>query len=199
MDRYTLAVVLQEGTRFISEILRSRPPKRQTAENELPPIEYEEALVLAEDSPSNAGSNTEVATGCIPCSLGHLGTCSGLLNEAMRFARSEGLNSEEVIGRINACMDEISSLERVDLRPEKIVTLPKEDKELANQALVESRNIRHGLEGISTVDELEELAAKTQKVRNNIGTEWFRHRLANMPKEEKAKLAKKAIERLEKT
>ena len=43
---------------------------------------------------------TKIETGCVPCAIGHLGTCSGLLNEAIRFAGKDGMDSEEVIDRV---------------------------------------------------------------------------------------------------
>ncbi len=141
---------------------------------------------------------TKIATGCVPCAIGHLGTCSGLLNESMRFARTDGLTSPEVLTRVNQCMDELNAMERVDLRPEKIAQLPAWHKDLANVALEASRKIRHGLEGLTNVDELEKLAGGTQAVRNAIGNTFLKRRIEQLPKAEqekvKAVLAKKAEE-----
>jgi hypothetical protein len=38
---------------------------------------------------------------CIPCTKNHLSTITGALSEAVRFARSEGVQSEEVQRRLN--------------------------------------------------------------------------------------------------
>jgi len=130
--------------------------------------------------PESSEKATAIATGCIPCSVNHLGTCSGLLNEAMRFARSNGVQSEEVIDRVGMCMDEIAALIRVDLRPEMTVNLSSKDKELADEILVASRNIVHKLEGINNVADLEQIAAETQGLRRRIGKEWFQQRLSQM-------------------
>lgn len=124
---------------------------------------------------------TSIASGCLPCSLGHLGTCSGLLNEAMRFARKDGIQSEEVINRVNMCMDELNALERVDLRPEMTQDLPQSQKPLADKALNLSRSLRHDLESLSDISTLETVAAKTQATRQEIGKIWFRQRLDGMP------------------
>lgn len=126
--------------------------------------------------PSNSSEARDIATGCLPCALGHFGTCSGLLNEAMRFARKDGLNSNEVIDRVNMCLDELNAMERVDLRPELIANLPQEEKGIANRALSESRGLRHQLEGMSSVEELEQSAAQTQTTRKEIGRAWFNYR-----------------------
>lgn len=129
------------------------------------------------------GKATSIASGCIPCSIGHLGTCSGLLNEAMRFGRSNGIQSEEVIDRVGMCMDEIAALIRVDLRPEMTVNLSSKDKELADEILVNSRNIVHKLEAINNIADLEQIAAEAQGLRRKIGKEWFQQRLSQISPE----------------
>lgn len=128
---------------------------------------------------------TSIASGCIPCSIGHLGTCSGLLNEAMRFARKDGIQSEDVINRVNMCMDELNALERVDLRPEMTQGLPQSQKPLVDKALNLSRSLRHDLESLSDISTLETVAAKTQATRQEIGKVWFRQRLDGLPPEQR--------------
>lgn len=118
------------------------------------------------------------------CSIGHLGTCSGLLNEAMRFARKDGM-SDEVISRVNMCMDELNALERVDLRPEVIHPLPDWEKTIAGKTLTLSRTLRHDLEQLATVEGLEGIAAKTQGARQEIGNTWFKERLSRMTSEQR--------------
>ena len=179
-----VAIIFEQGGKFLSELLRNRPLKIEKPVERIPESPKEEKA-------------SSVAAGCVPCAIGHLGTCSGLLNEATRFARQDGLGSGEVIDRVNMCLDELNAMERVDLRPEKIATLPSWEKELAEKALVESRQMRHNLEGLATVDSLEKVAASTQTVRQDIGKRYFKKRIAEMPREEKQKLAEKAIEKLE--
>jgi len=138
---------------------------------------------------------TGVATGCIPCSVNHLSTCSGLLNEGMRFARSDGVQSEEVIERISMCMDELNSLERVDLRPEMIHNLPDWEKTLAEKALDFSRSLRHDLEQVSDISTLEEISARTQTTRNEIGKSWFQERFKRMTPAQQKSIEQKLNER----
>lgn len=88
---------------------------------------------------------TSIASGCVPCAIGHLGTCSGLLNEAMRFANKDGMTSPEVIDRVGMCLDELNAMERVDLRPEMVVNLPFYDSsfpssEVSSAILAKSRS-----------------------------------------------------------
>ena len=177
----------------LQDILGSAKPEPADQSQAVPEDTIYESL--AEIAKEARGS--DIATGCVPCAIGHFGTCAGLLNEAMRFARKDGIASDEVINRINACTDEISALERIDLRPEMIVSLPAWEKELADKALVESRNIRHRLEMVSTVDDLEQLAAMTQTSRNEIGRAWFKYRLSHMSEAEKTEVGHRAFEKIE--
>lgn len=197
VNRQIVAICVQEAGRLISGLLSLRSPKTKPISSYQPYIEppAEPQEMIGESMPAGSKA-TSVEAGCVPCSLGHLGTCVGVLNEAMRFAKKDGIGSMEVIDRINICTDELNALERVDLRPEMIEALPGWEKDLANEALSTSRDVRHKLEGIKTVGDLEQAAANTQRVRQEIGRGWFKGRLARMPKEEKAKLAEKAIEKL---
>jgi len=189
MNTNTLAIIIQEGSRILSEVIRNRTIlfSHHDAEEE-PAIDQPRHEAVKPSSEAISAKSTAIATGCIPCSIGHLGTCSGLLNEAMRFARTGGLESPEVIERINMCMDELNALERVDLRPEMIHGLPTWEKSLAEQALSLSRSLRHDLEGISDVSTLESVAASTQSSRQEIGRAWFRERLSRMTPEQRAQV-----------
>lgn len=190
-------MIISEGSKFITELirLRVRKPPAPTSEQRLLEMLEAEPEQLKEAPPTD-GKESAIATGCVPCAVGHYGTCSGLLNEGMRFARDDGIDSGEVIDRINMCLDELNSMERVDLRPELIANLPPWEKELAEKALSESRSLRHSLEGISSTDQLEKVAAATQTTRQEIGRKWFKERLSRMSPQEKKKLAEKAMEKM---
>lgn len=199
MKQQLLAALAQEGTRLISTYGRfkmeekySKPQKskeekesvvpasspRSSSEN-LPETEEPQAVTVPEPQTVTVKENksTNVQTGCIPCSLGHFSTCTGVLNEAMRFARDRGIDDES-IDRVSMCLDELNALERVDLRPEMIAGINNDwEKALATRTLNESRAMRHALESISGVDDLEQIAAKTQKVRNEIGREYLSTKL----------------------
>jgi hypothetical protein len=138
-----------------------------------------------------------IATGCLPCSMGHFGTASGLMQETTRFSHGpDGIASPEVIDRINMSLDEFNALERVDLRPEMIVQLSGWEKELAQRALTESRAARHKLENIHTSEELEEVAAHIQTVRKEIGKEWFQNKLKALSPEDKEEINHKLLQKL---
>ena len=180
MNNSTLAVIFEEGGRLLTALLRNRDLFANP-----PPIEETPSLDEIEESPDTLSEKaTSIPAGCVPCSIGHLGTCTGLLNEAMRFAHKDGIQSEEVIDRVNMCLDELNALERVDLRPEMIHHLPEWEKTLAEQALTLSRSLRHDLEGLSNISSLEEISANTQTKRKEIGRTWFTKRISLLSPEQ---------------
>jgi len=196
-DMKWLSLLPEVLNRIPIERLLTRPPdnkKRleelrdifQTAQPEKP---HEEPLELIDEPHESLQEIAEearggdVATGCVPCSISHFGTCAGLLSEAMRFARKDGLDSNEVLDRINKSLDELNALERVDLDSEKIYYLPPEEKDIAAKSLNASRATRHALESLTTVDDLEKVTADVQTVRKDIGRDWYRYRLSKIPKE----------------
>jgi hypothetical protein len=177
---HVIAIIAQEGGKLLTEILRTRPTRTRIVEEPVSPVpELEPPGEYGETS--EEGEKEEVAIACVPCAIGHYGTCTGLLNEAMRFAKKDGLGSKEVITRVQMCLAELNAMERVDLRPEMTVDLPPFEKRLANKALVESRNARHALENMGATSDLERAAADLQKTSNDIGVEWYQNRL--QPKE----------------
>lgn len=196
MNTTTVAIVVQECGKLLSGLLpiiadSRRVKKNQLATNSSPVVA--ESLLGPEDivavppevpvpapqaavqPPSNKA--TAIPTGCIPCSLNHELTCAGLLAESMRFARKDGLASPEVIDRVGMCLEELSSMERVDMRPEMIAQLPDWEKKIAVEALNTSRNARHALEELKSVDSLEETAAMLQTKTKQIAREWYSHKI----------------------
>lgn len=155
--------------------------------------------VVVEEEPVEENKATAIPTGCIPCSLGHVGTCTGLLNEATRFARGpEGAQSGEVIDRVNMCLDELNSLEREDLRPEKVTQLKGWERDLAEQILETSRATRHKLEDVTNLNTrgLEEIAGSTQTLRQDIGRKWFQNKIANLSQADQDKIKSRVMEKL---
>jgi hypothetical protein len=210
--------VINEGFDLLSYLVKRKEP---AVTGELPTVQDLEAKFheIYSESPAetapemeNAGkvSGKEIqwlsrgshgvaeGTACIPCSQDHLSTCSGLLAEALRFARKDGVESAEVISRIGLCRDELNAMERVDLRPELTAQLPDWEKDLANDVLNSSRDLRHDMAEILSVDDLEKVAGSAQSVRREIGEGWLKGRIANMSPEEKAKVKERAEQILDK-
>lgn len=214
MNEQVLGTLISECGKLLTAFLKTRPVK--TNGNTPDPLDaliakQREPVLVATDGQTaqmtskidipvapvtNGSKATEVATGCIPCALGHFGTCSGLLNESMRFAYKDGLANDEVIRRTLGCLDELNTMEREDLRPEMITQLDAFDKELAMKALQASRDTRHKLESIKSVEELESLAAATQTIRNDVGTTWMKRRLSNLSQDDKDFIQKRIIAKL---
>lgn len=193
MDAQIVAIIIQEGGRIVSEYLRSQPHQSKTIHL----TKVEEVAPISPTELQKPLKASEVATGCVPCSIGHLGTCSGLLNEAVRFANKDGMDSNEVIDRVNMCLDELNTMERVDLRPELITQLPDWEKELAHKALQASRGTRHQLESLKTTGDLEIVAAATQTIRSEVGRAWFKEKLRGMSPEDKEEINKRMMQKLE--
>lgn len=200
MNANIIAVLISEGSRLLSQYIQIRP-RPMPAELATPEVTISQKIV--QESPKPAPkvetATKSVATGCIPCSIGHVGTCSGLLNEAMRFAYKDGVASPEVIDRVGMCLDELNSLERVDMRPEAIADLPTWEKSLAQDVLKTSRDTRHQLESLTSVDQLERTAANVQKVRREVAQRWFREKMATLPPEQQAEIRKKVANKAEAT
>lgn len=197
MNRRILALIAQEGGRLVSEVIRNRDILFHAHE----PVAGIETPVIDEETPTmpvNAedaiDQNISAGTACIPCSLSHVTACTGVLNEAVRFAR-EDITNPEVTRRVNQCFSEILACERIDLAPESTASLPPQEKEIADSVAKELRNIRHGLEWYKTKDDLENLAAETAELQHDTYQKWLRLRLSNMAPEVK----QMAEEKLEET
>lgn len=121
-----------------------------------------------------------VASACVPCATGHFSTSATLLNEAVRF-KKDGLTSPQVLDDIAAALGEQNALERIDLTPEKIRLLPDWEKEMANMALEKSRELRHRLEAVQSMEELENIAADTAEFYKLLNREWISKRLEDCP------------------
>ena len=197
MDREIMAIIIKEGSRFAGDLIRQFSPGRQAKAVSATAISIEETVPDSGQEP--AGQNTEAnikeGTACLPCTNSHLHACVGLLNEAVRMSR-DGIN-EETIKRTDACLGEIVAAERIDLAPLNISNLPQEEKIIAQYAAGELREIRHDLEGVSRPEQLEQIAARTDKLQKHIGREWFKVRLQNMSKDEKIELTEKALQKLQ--
>ena len=146
------------------------------------PVALGEPALPAGPEPQKKGTH------CIPCSANHLSVCGGLLGEALRFARADGLGSSEVTDRVGMCLDELNAMERVDLRAEVVFKLPPSEKAVAEKALVRGRALRHTLEHLANVDGLEKAAAESQQLRGELFKDWWKLKYQALSPAEQAKL-----------
>lgn len=121
-----------------------------------------------------------IKSACVPCAIGHFSTSATLLNEAVRF-KKDGLTSPQVLDDIAQAIGEQNALERIDLTPAKIETLPDWEKEIAETALERSRELRHMLESVQSMEELQSMAAATEEFYKWLNREWASKRLEKCP------------------
>ncbi len=105
------------------------------------------------------GEGTEGGTACTICTNEHFDHCVHELREANRMAASQGVTSAEVRERIRNARGELNVMERHDLLPEEIAKLPPDEQEIAHWALPQSSKLRHTINAIQTVKDLEETTA----------------------------------------
>lgn len=121
-----------------------------------------------------------VKSACVVCAIGHFSTSSKFLNEAVRF-KKDGLASPQILDDIAEAIGEQNALERIDLTPAKIESLPDWEKEMAENALEKSRELRHRLETVQSVDELQSIAVDTEEFFRYLNREWASKRIENCP------------------
>lgn len=143
---------------------------------------------LPEENPT-----AEIATACIPCSIGHFAGAAKLLNEAVRF-RDDGITSNQVLDDIAGAIGELNAMERVDLTPEKLQGTSSWERPIADEALRESRKLRHRLEGINTMEEIVKAAADTESYYKKLNRQWYKGRFSNLGDKKAEAIAKRVGE-----
>lgn len=138
----------------------------------------------------------DISVACVACAIGHFSTSAGLLNEAMRF-KKEGIASNEILDRIAKALEEQNALERVDLTPENIQTAKEWERPIAEKALEESRDLRHRLESIQNIEDLEQAAVDTEGYYRKLNREWYKGRFAHIGTEDKEKIKNRVKELIE--
>ena len=161
-----------------TQLPRIKLPSTATTQGaeKVPEIEPQSRRPGSRASIEETGPQQEaVATACVACAVGHFSTSSGLLKEALRF-KGEGMTSNEILDRIAAVLEEQNTLERVDLTPERLQKTPGWERAIAEEALTQSRQLRHKLESIQSIDEMEALAANTKLYYIKLFRQWNKGR-----------------------
>jgi hypothetical protein len=130
--------------------------------------------------PRSVAGGSQVKAGgkaCAPCGADHFSTAAGLLPESVRFAHRDGLESDEVIRRLDKVFRELNAFEREDGAPENIVKLPEDEKVLMRKLMDQSRGLRHQLTDVKSIDDLEAAAAQAEKMSLGARTQVFKMRL----------------------
>ncbi len=160
------------------------------AENKAPPEQKVTPTITQE--PETASIEEAVATACVPCAVGHFSTSAGVINEALRFKR-EGITSNEILDRIAKALEEQNTLERVDLTEEKIQSSPPWERAIAEEALTQSRSLRHRLENLSSIEQLEQVGADSERVYKQLFREWFKNRFAHLGPDKAQRIADERV------
>lgn len=134
---------------------------------------------MPQPSKENPSEEQDIATACVPCAIGHYAGAAKLLNEAIRF-REDGIESSQVLDDIAGAIGELNAMERVDLTPERLQKTPGWERVIADEALRESRKLRHRLEGIGSMEEIEKAAADTESYYKKLHRQWYRGRFSNL-------------------
>jgi len=178
-----------------------QPPRLPDPREFLPPLPWESRQETeAPGTASELSATSQVegkGKGCLPCSADHFSTVAGALSEALRFARSEGMEHPEVLSRLALCFDELNIMERVDLKPEVVAGLPEAERETMGRALVASRNLRHMLSDVKGLGDLERAAAEAQRQARDFRSRLFRLNFERLGPEVRRRVTEKAHQILE--
>ena len=167
----------QTRIQHLDQLIQAIPDGELTDTSLGVPESLKGALLPAVEMSDNISQEkSAVATAC---AVGHFSTSSGLLKEALRF-KGEGITSQEILDRIAGALEEQNALEREDLTQEKIRRLPEWERQIAEEALAQSRQLRHKLETIQRIEELEELAADTRLYYLKLSRQWYRGRFGHL-------------------
>jgi len=208
----TKAYISREGGKILSDVIRlvmTKPKKASPSPESEEEAPSEEKTMVTTQEPAKppriAGESEkqlvveEIANGtaCDICSLDHISTCAGILEEANRFARREGVNNTEVIRRISICRQQLNALERDDANPQKLVELPPIERKIMERILPKAGKLRHRLNEIVSLETLEQVTAETQDLSDQFQDEIFHLRLKReLTKNEASRLSSEDKERV---
>ena len=106
-------------------------------------------------------------TACIPCVKNHLSAVAGILSESKRFI-SNGIKDPKIVEAIDIATKELTAAERGDLDPAKVASLPEKEKEVAEWAAEQTRDLRHSIDGIRDKETLEEAIVKADQINKEM-------------------------------
>ena len=116
----------------------------------------------------SANTREELAVGCLPCARAHFTAIWGSLDEALRFARDEGIAYFEVITRMQSAEKEALMIERHDWTPAKIANSPAAEQEVLRYMLPKLRELRQDIVDIDSVEDLEAATAKAEDLSREL-------------------------------
>lgn len=136
-------------------------------------------------SPITTKEAIKGGTAGVVCSDEHVTMADSELKEALRMARSRGLQDDEVRERLKGARDELNSMERRDMVAEKILSYPPEQQVIARWLLKNSASLRHSISEMLMADVSVEELEKTSAMAAQTARE-FTKKVSALPKEQKA-------------
>ena len=170
----------QERIQHLDRLIQSLP-EGELVDHAIAPVVHNEELLpaTATETLLDEIPIQDIATACVPCAIGHFAGAARLLNEAIRF-RDEGMGSNQVLDDIAGAIGELNAMERIDLTPERLQKTPVWERDIADEALRESRKLRHRLEGIDSMEEVEKAAADTESYYKKLNRQWYKGRFGHL-------------------
>jgi len=144
----------KELEKFYQGLLSAESPKQAASEERMT------TTIPPAEKPSAKPIVAKAGTGCRGCTSKHFGKCAGALSEAIDFARSDGIESAEVVKRLAFCDRELDGWEGIDATPESFVNLSEERKVWVRKWLPRGRQFRHQLNSIKSMEDLERVTAR---------------------------------------
>lgn len=133
----------------------------------------EKTQPLLPPAPTSGTSIRESKTvACIPCVKNHLSTVAGILGESKRFIEG-GIKDPKIVEAIDIATKELTAAERGDLDPAKVASLPPREKEIAEWAADQTRDLRHSIDNIRDKGTLEEAIVKADQINKEMITKFI--------------------------
>jgi hypothetical protein len=102
----------------------------------------------------------------------HLSTVAGILGESKRFIEG-GIKDPKIVEAIDIATKELTAAERGDLDPAKVASLPPREKEIAEWAADQTRDLRHSIDNIRDKGTLEEAIVKADQINKEMITKFI--------------------------
>ena len=170
-------MLIDTGTKLASDGIRVYVSQslRQKAKERLEspiPLETEQTdqdhAPMPEEMATPQTTEAKVGTACLDCISDHLDTINGALSEAVRFARTGDM--AEVRKRIRIARAEVNIGERIDLDPALLPGLSREQRDIAHWVLPKFKELRHGFQGLESVEGIENASAKVAALTDEFAT-----------------------------
>lgn len=139
----------------------------------------EKTMVTTTEEPETVTVKPQIEKGeaCDICSLDHFSVCAKALAEGKRFIKDGKIDDKYLTKAREICRGELNLMERDDASPAKVMALPPMERKIMNKFTPRSKELRHSLNDIISVDSLIEVGAKAEKISESWENEIFQYQL----------------------